>query len=61
LEIEEIKTNKTYFWEEKAFKAEGKLEFNLSNLSHLEHYRVSFYLDNQLAYRNIFRGEFEIF
>jgi hypothetical protein len=33
----------------------------LSNLSHPEHYRVSFYLDNQLAYLNIFRGESEIF
>ncbi len=60
-EIKEIKTDKTYFWEEKAFKAEGKLEFNLSNLSHPGHYRISFYLDDCLAYRNIYQGESELF
>ena len=60
LEIIEVKTNKKYIWEQKDFKARETLEFNLSNLDCPDHYEVSFFLDDNLAYRNTYIDQQEI-
>lgn len=60
LEIEEIKTNRKFVWEQKDFNIEKMLELNLSNLEHPEHYRVSFFLDDNLAYQNTYLEKPEI-
>jgi hypothetical protein len=61
MEIEEIKSAQKYLWEERRFRAEKTMVFNRPGQSPSEHYKVSFYLDNQLAYRNIYQGESELF
>jgi len=60
LEIIEVKTNKRYIWEQKDFRARETLEFNLSNLECPDHYEVSFFLDDNLAYRNTYIDQQEI-
>jgi hypothetical protein len=60
LEIIEVKTNKRYIWEQKDFRARETLEFNLSNLECPDHYEVSFFLDDNLAYLNTYIDQQEI-
>ena len=60
LEIIEIKTNKKYIWEQKDFRARETLEFDLTNLEYPAHYEVSFFLDDNLAYRNTYIEQPEI-
>jgi hypothetical protein len=60
LEIIELKTNKKYLWEHKDFRARDTLEFDLTSLECPDHYEVSFFLDNNLAYRNTYIEQPEI-
>ena len=60
LKIEEVKTKTIYEWGDKKFNAKDSVTFNLSNLSKPEHYKISFFLDNHLAYQNIYLDESEI-
>ncbi|MBI5788447.1 MAG: DUF4433 domain-containing protein [Candidatus Schekmanbacteria bacterium] len=60
LEIEEVKTKKTYSWSEEDFNANDTLEFTLSKMSHPEDYIVTFFLDDNLAYKNRFIDAKEI-
>lgn len=60
LEIIEVKTNKKYIWEQKDFRARETLEFDLTNLECPDHYEVSFFLDDNLAYGNTYIEQPEI-
>jgi biopolymer transport protein ExbD len=60
LEIIEVKTNKKYIWEQKDFRARETLEFDLTNLECPDHYEISFFLDDNLAYRNTYLEQPEI-
>jgi hypothetical protein len=59
--IKELETNKKYSWEDKEFKAEEKLEFDLKNIENPKDYEISFSLDNHLVYRNMHRENNKIF
>ncbi|MDQ1349754.1 MAG: hypothetical protein QG657_55 [Acidobacteriota bacterium] len=61
LEIEECQTNKQYLWEEKNFCPPGIKEFDLSTMKHPECYKVSFFLDEHLAFQAVHREESGIF
>lgn len=60
LEIEEIDTDKKYFWEQKDFKIEKDLSFDLESLRCPDHYKISFFLDDNLIYRNTYQELLEI-
>jgi len=62
MEILEEATNIVYSWEKKVFytDAEAPLSFSLSKMTHSEQYEVSFWLDEKLAYKNIFMDDSEI-
>lgn len=61
LEIEECQTSKQYRWEEENFCPPGIKEFDLSNMENPECYRVSFFLDEHLAFQAVYREESGIF
>ena len=61
VEIEHPETKEKYSWQEQNYNPKEILTFNLSNLSHPDYYKISFYLDNHLAYQNIYRDESGIF
>jgi hypothetical protein len=60
LEIIEVKTNKKYIWKQRNFSAKETLEFDLTNLECPDHYEVSFFLDDNLAYRNTYIEQPEV-
>lgn len=57
LDIKESYTNKLYTWKQNTFNAKGLISFPLSNL---ESYKVTFFLDEKLAYQNTFVEETDI-
>jgi len=60
LEITETETGDIFEWEDKNFKAERNKMFSLSNLKHPERYIVKFWLDDHIAYQNLYDEDFDI-
>ena len=52
--IEELKTGKTYSWKDSSFEPKDILELKLPELPAPVSYKVTFHLDDRLAYQNSF-------